>query len=78
MPVDVMPERVAPPDVDYELHDALFRLNEKYRLPIVLHYVEGFSIKEISQILRLPQGTVKSRMMRGRQELKKFYAGRIS
>jgi len=72
LPVDEMPERIAPPDVDYELHDALFSLNETLRLPILLHYVEGFSIKEIAQILRVPQGTVKSRMMRGRQELKKI------
>ncbi|HHV71442.1 MAG TPA: RNA polymerase sigma factor, partial [Clostridia bacterium] len=51
---------------------ALFSLDEKLRLPIVLHYIEGFSIKEVAEILRLPQGTVKSRMLRGRQKLKKI------
>lgn len=72
MPMEVLPERVAPADADYELHDALFRLDEKLRMPLILHYIEGFSISEIAQILRWPQGTVKSRMLRGRQELKKI------
>ena len=71
-PLEELPERVAPEDADVELHDALFSLDEKLRLPIVLHYIEGFSIKEVAQILRLPQGTVKSRMLRGRQKLKKI------
>lgn len=72
MPMEVLPERVVPADADYELHDALFRLDEKLRMPLILHYIEGFSISEIAQILRWPQGTVKSRMLRGRQELKKI------
>jgi len=69
---DNLPERTAPPDSDIELHDALLQLDETLRLPILLHYAEGFSIKEVAQILRIPQGTVKTRMMRGRQELKKL------
>jgi len=70
VPLDELPERVAPPGVDHELHDALFSLEESLRLPLVLHYVEGYSVGEIAKILRCPQGTVKSRMRRGRQELK--------
>ena len=69
-PLDELPERVTPADADSELHDALFSLEEKLRLPIVLHYIEGFSISEIARILRCPKGTVKSRMRRGRQALK--------
>ena len=61
---------MAPADADSELHDALISLDEKLRLPIVLHYIEGFSTSEIARILRCPKGTVKSRMRRGRQELK--------
>ncbi len=72
LPLGELPERVAPADTDVELHDALFSLDEKLRLPILLHYIEGFSIKEVAQILRMPQGTVKSRMLRGRQKLKKI------
>lgn len=70
LPLNEVPERVVPADADFELHDALFSMDETLRLPIILHYIEGFSIGEIAQILRLPQGTVKSRMLRGRQKLK--------
>ena len=70
LPLDELSERVAPADVDYELHNALMNLDETLRLPILLHYMEGFSVSEIAQTLRLPQGTVKSRMLRGRKELK--------
>jgi len=70
--LDEVPERVAPADADSGLHDALFSLDEKLRLPIMLYYIEGFTTSEIARILRWPQGTVKSRMRRGRQELKKI------
>lgn len=42
----------------------------KYREPLVLHYAGGLSVEEIAKALRLPQGTVKSRMARGRDRLK--------
>jgi RNA polymerase sigma factor (sigma-70 family) len=53
-----------------ELSDALGCLEERLKTPLVLHYVEGFSTKEIAEILGIPQGTVKTRMMFGRQELR--------
>jgi len=75
LPLHELPERAAPQDADHALHDALLALDETLRLPILLHYIEGFSIKEIARILRLPQGTVKSRMLRGRRELQKQLNG---
>jgi RNA polymerase sigma-70 factor (ECF subfamily) len=72
LPLDEVTEQTTPADADYELHHALFSIDEALRLPILLHYMEGFSIKEIAQTLRCPQGTVKSRMLRGRRELKKM------
>lgn len=54
---------------DKELRDTLMELEEKLRLPIILHYIEGYAISEAAKILRLPQGTVKSRMARGRKKL---------
>ena len=44
------------------------------RLPMVLYYVEGYSIAEAAHILRLPQGTLKSRLHRGRQALRSSLA----
>lgn len=43
----------------------------KFRQVIVLHYTEGFSVKEIKDILKVPEGTVKSRLSKARELLKK-------
>ena len=69
-PAEALPDRPAPEGADRELHDALLHLETKLRLPIVLHYMEGYSVAEIARMLRLPAGTVKSRMLRGRKALK--------
>ena len=53
-----------------ELYDAIQRLDVKHKLPIVLYYIEGYSVAEISLTLKVPSGTVKSRLSRGRQMLK--------
>ena len=47
------------------------RLPEKYRTVIVLKYIEELSLNEISEILDLPLGTVKTRIHRGREALRK-------
>lgn len=52
------------------LQEALLSLEEKYRLPILLHYIEGCSVEDVAHILRIPQGTVKSRLSRGRAKLR--------
>ncbi len=77
LPMEELPERAAPNDADFELHDALLNLDEALRLPIQLHYIEGFSISEIARILRCPEGTVKTRLLRGRKELKISLNGEV-
>ncbi len=72
VPAESLPEAVAPPDADLWLHDALLRLPETLRTPVVLHYMEGYAIREIAKILRLPQGTVKTRMRKARLSLKEL------
>ncbi len=54
----------------FEIREALSRLPEKFRQPLVLFYLEDFSVKEIKDILRIPEGTVKSRLSKARQLLK--------
>lgn len=44
-------------------------LDEKYRLVLLLYYVENLKIREIGQILQLPLSTVKTRLVRGRRQL---------
>lgn len=53
-----------------ELSDAIGTLDVKLRIPLVLHYMEGYSTKEISVMLRLPETTVKWRMHTARKQLK--------
>lgn len=56
---------------DYrELYSAIQNLPDCIRITIVLYYVEGYSVKEIKQILGIPIGTVKSRLAKGRKSLK--------
>lgn len=50
--------------------DELMRLPEKYRSPIVLHYVEGYSVKEVAKLMQLTEATVKVRLHRARAQLR--------
>lgn len=50
--------------------EAILRLPEKYRLPVHLHYVEGFSTAEIATQLKLSQTAVTTRLQRARAMLK--------
>ena len=68
--LDELPEVAAPEMENRELRDAIDHLEDIYRLPILLFYVEGFSIRECSRILQIPEGTVKSRLHAGRGKLR--------
>ncbi len=52
------------------LKQAILDLEESLRLPILLYYIEGYNVAEVSRMLRLPQGTVKSRLSRGRKQMR--------
>jgi RNA polymerase sigma-70 factor (ECF subfamily) len=53
-----------------DLHRAMDNLPEKLRLPLVLHYIEGYSLKEISTMLHLPVTTIRNRLYAARQDLR--------
>jgi RNA polymerase sigma factor (sigma-70 family) len=57
------------PELLAELDRELSRLPEKYRVAIVLCHFQGKRLREAAQQLRLPEGTVASRLARGRQML---------
>lgn len=52
-----------------ELQQALAELDETYRIPVILYDVLGRTYTEIAEVLGVPEGTVKSRIFRGRTEL---------
>ncbi len=56
---------------DEAVKSALESLPENFRLPVLLADVEGFSYKEIAEIMDTPIGTVMSRLHRGRKALQK-------
>ena len=57
--------------VDSDIKEALESLPERFRMPVLLADIEGFSYKEIAEILDVPIGTVMSRLHRGRKALQK-------
>ena len=52
------------------LYMAIMELTEDLRVLVTLYYLEGFSLKEISEALDIPEGTIKSRLSRAREFLK--------
>jgi RNA polymerase sigma-70 factor (ECF subfamily) len=56
---------------DDEVKQALEDLPENFRLPVLLADVEGFSYKEIAEMLDIPIGTVMSRLHRGRKGMQR-------
>ena len=69
VPTDTLQERPAPEE-DTELHLVLDAMPERHRLPLVLFYLEGFSIQEVARTLGIPTGTAKYRLHQARKALK--------
>ena len=56
---------------DYsELYAAVNSLKEELRLPVILYYIEDFSVREIAQILEISEGAVQKRLARARGKLR--------
>ena len=70
IPVETIPDAPAPEHADPNLYRFFTHLPDTLRLTMVLHYVEGYEVKEIARIQRIPAGTVKSRLLRGREKMK--------
>lgn len=73
---DYMDSREAEDKTRYsELYLTVMELSENYRIPFVLHYVEGYSVKEIGSILKLSESAVKVRLHRARNLMKERLKG---
>lgn len=53
-----------------DLYRAIDALKEKDRVCVLLYYIEDYPVRQIAQILRIPEGSVKSRLRRARMQLK--------
>ena len=67
-----IPDTYEVPEVDNKpLYDAIGTLKPEMRLPLILHYMEGYPIEEVAKVLRLTESAVKVRLHRARKLLKK-------
>ncbi|GGJ96003.1 ECF RNA polymerase sigma factor SigW [Lentibacillus kapialis] len=64
-------EEVEGMELQRYINQEIYALPPKYRSVIILRYLEEFSLQEISDILNIPLGTVKTRIHRGREALRK-------
>lgn len=61
---------------EFEFKEMLNRVDEKYRVVLILYYVEGFKIADIAEILNLNANTVKTRLTRAREQVRREYCDR--
>lgn len=64
-------------EYNIEFKEAINSISEKYRLPMELYYGQEFKIREIAQMMSLPQNTVKTYLSRGRKQLARYYGKEI-
>ena len=62
--------RAEEPEDYSELHSAIGMLSEKLRIVVILYYFEDLDIASVAEILKIPPGTVKSRLNKARIKLK--------
>lgn len=71
---DELPESVIEDNAcNLEWREALSAIDEKYRIALILFYSEGFRTKEIAKILGITDSAVRTRLSRGREQLKEYY-----
>ncbi len=73
---DKIPDKAAPPDARIQtrqagekVHEALQKLSPELREAVILRDLQDMDYREIAAVLKVPEGTVKSRINRGRAEL---------
>ena len=69
IPMERLPETPTPAH-NMDARDLVDRLPEKQRLCVILHYLEGWPVKDVALALKVPQATVRGRLMQARKALK--------
>ena len=60
------------PRISTGVRSALFSIPEKYRIVLILFYMEGYSTREIAQMLQIPEGRLRERMRAGREKIRRL------
>lgn len=63
------------PDVSVDVYEALQSLDDLYRIPLILKYLHDYSEREIADMLDVNVNTLKSRLFKGREKMKKGLGG---
>ncbi len=74
VPLSEVEETLAAQGVEQEESDtltAIYGLPEKYRVVMILHYLEEYPVKDVAKLCGITQSAVKMRLARGREQLKK-------
>ena len=74
-PIEEMPEIPRPDQslAEFEFKEMLGQVDEKYRVILTLYYEQGFKIGEIAELLELNENTVKTRLVRAREQIRLAY-----
>lgn len=64
-------------DENRDLTEVLRILDKKQRLCVLLHYIEGYSVREVAGMLGIGESAVKLRLMRGRRKLKELLSEEV-
>ena len=59
-------------DASMTVHEALLRLNDNERVAVTLFYIEDQPLKQVSKIMQMPEGSVKSLLHRGKAKMRQF------
>lgn len=73
--LELLEDRAALPEENRELFRAVMALPEKYRVAMYLYYYEGYSTEELAKLLKISGSTVRTRLRRGRAQLKESLGG---
>lgn len=69
------PDEIEKAQDQQALMSAIHSLPESFKDVMLLHYYQGYGIAEIAQMLDLPEGTISSRLSRGRKKLEQLLKG---
>lgn len=72
------PDETERKETEEAMLTAIHELPAAFREVILLHYYQGYGISEIAEMMELPEGTISSRLSRGRKKLESILEGRVA